>query len=144
MIRCECSNLWGKLTKAIVVGHWTVLQDSYLSVGQIQHHCDCLLSWLYGKRYYLFIFIVLFPYANLTSFIMLSGKNNVKAWYCQKFHLRQNFVVLPDLWALRVYFNPQLIPSKFHIPCKSGCFWKKGVLQKSKNPLSFSSLMSHH
>lgn len=128
-----------KLDEAIVVALWTFLQDSCLSAGQIGHQCDCLLGDVRNECP-LFTFSFLYPYENLTPLIVVSGESNAK--FGTRNSIQDNFVVLPDLWALRLYFNPQFVTSKYPNPCKS--FLEEEISPETKNPLSFSSPMFHH
>lgn len=102
-----------KLDEAIVVALWTFLQDSCWANRAPVWLPVCLVMWV-SFVYFLFSLPIWKPDSSHCGFRW----KQCKAWH-QKFHSRQNFVVLPELWALTLYFNPQFVTSKYPNPCMS-------------------------
>ena len=107
----ECPNLRGETGWSSSSGSLAFLEDSCWNAGQIWHQCDFPLAWWRDERVSFVFFLLFLPTCKLDSSHYGFRWKQCKTWR-QKFHSGQNFVVLPDLWALRLYFNPQFITSK--------------------------------
>lgn len=105
------AQIFGEKLGEAIGGSLAFLEDSCLNAEQIWHQRDCPLAWWRDERVSFVFSLFFLPTCKLDSSHYGFRWKQCKAWR-QKFHSRQNFVVLPDLWALKLYFNPQFITSK--------------------------------
>lgn len=133
----EYPNLWGETGWSNSSGSVN-LSPGFLLECWADRAPVWLFAWWCEKRVSFVYFLFSLPIWKLDSSHCGFRWKQCKVWH-QKFHSRQNFVVLPDLWALRLYFNPQFVTSKYPNP-----FLEEEISPETKNPLSFSSPMFHH